>query len=715
MATLTVEEPPATSIGGTPVQQLVRWALITMGLWALFSLVIVPAVIGSAYRGESLPFFNGIISGRSEHPVEHYLRAWAVVANTGLIAGTAFWLLGFVVAAPGFARRIVGDATPGSLGAIRFWVCLILLLCMLSEDVPSIALLPLEMRQNNSVLHWLYGLPIGFDQFVASASSLRALQWTTILLLFVGMIGLWTRIVVPLAAVGVFFSLGLLINYTFFWHQGVVPMYVLMVLAFTPCGDGWSLDRLRRIAQGKPVVAATDRAPVYAWARFVAWVVIVPAYVLNGVSKLHEGGWFWWNSTNFRGMIYMDNLNPRWFDWTPGLYIHPLPDFVFAAIPLTAVVMEILFFLVLFSRVGRWIFAGFAAAMHAGIGLLQRFVFFDLVMLQFIFWDWTGARRAVAKRLAARRGPIDVLYDGWCPLCQRTVRLLTALDLFERLQLHDFRKMDVDAYARRRGVAVTAAALEREMFIVSQGRAYAGFSGYRVLALALPALWVAAPFLFLPGVSWVGSRVYGYVARNRTALLVCDSHCELDARGADAVQTRPAPIRRRLAMPLAVAAITVTSMVCWVYLVEFYPFTSWHLYSYTDNSGKVTYLKVFARYESGDIRPARIEDTIGAVAYDGRYWNTLKRCFDGVEKEPWAPNMPRDPATAAANQTVCRKFLSAAAAVYNGEAPPGRGIAEYRIEKWTWDFRAHPSDTHYGELVDRFVFDVPQAAQARNN
>ncbi|MFQ5902163.1 MAG: tetratricopeptide repeat protein [Candidatus Binatia bacterium] len=45
-------------------------------LWIIIGKFVVPAVIESAYRGESLPFINDIISGQAIHPVEHYLASW---------------------------------------------------------------------------------------------------------------------------------------------------------------------------------------------------------------------------------------------------------------------------------------------------------------------------------------------------------------------------------------------------------------------------------------------------------------------------------------------------------------------------------------------------------------------------------------------------------------------------------------------------------------
>jgi hypothetical protein len=140
---------------------------------------------------------------------------------------------------------------------------------------------------------------------------------------------------------------------------------------------------------------------------------------------------------------------------------------------------------------------------------------------------------------------------------------------------------------------------------------------------------------------------------------------------------------------LSTSGIILVSLIFWFYYVEFYPFTSWHLYSYTDNSGKVTYLKVFAQYESGQTARARLEDTIGAVAYDGRYWPAIQKCFGKTS-----------------DVEICKKFLAAAASAYNRKAPPDGKITQYQIEKWIWDFLSHPPDPQYGNLVERFILDI---------
>jgi hypothetical protein len=125
--------------------------------------------------------------------------------------------------------------------------------------------------------------------------------------------------------------------------------------------------------------------------------------------------------------------------------------------------------------------------------------------------------------------------------------------------------------------------------------------------------------------------------------------------------------------------------------LEFYPFTSFsHLYSTSSTSGTVEYRKVFAQHESGVSSRARLEETIGALAWDARYSRFLAKCF---RERP-------------AEVAICKTFLRAAAAAYNKKAPPGERVTHYEIQGWTWDFRAHPFDPNYGTLTDRFVFEL---------
>ena len=602
-----------------------------------------------------------------------------------------FSLLALVTSSPAFIRRIVGEATPGSLGAIRMWTCAILLLTTSLEDFPSIALLPVEMSHHGGTMRFLYSLPIGFAAFVTSEISLRAFQWLTELVLFLGVIGWHTRVVIPLGALCHFLLLGTLVDYSFFWHQNLVLLYVMVVLSFTPCGDGWSVDRLWKIYRER-VSPDTERAsPVYGWSRYACWLVIALPYVEAGLSKLRDGGLLWWNAANMRANFYGDTLNPREFNWAFSLSLAPAPDIVFTLLGIFTVVAELSFGMVLFSRVARRILPVLAMMMHIGILVLQRILFLDLILIQFVFFDFNKIRKAIGQWLARHRGRIQVLYDGFCPLCRRTVRLLACLDIFQRLQFLDFRLLDLNEYNRTQALNLKPGNLEKEMYVISRGRAYHGFYGYRAIALALPAFWLLAPWLFLPVVSSLGASIYGFIARNRMKLFSCDSHCPVqpvEQIGVVGVAPRNSAFRE-FRYSLALSGIVVVAFLCWFYHVEFYPFTSWDVYSYADVSGRVTYLKVFGRDESGKTFRARLEEAIGALSYDARYSRVIQECF----------GQPAD-------VSICKKFLAASASVYNNRALPGGKLTHYEIQKWTWDFRNNPSDPNYGKLTERFAFEI---------
>ena len=108
---------------------------ITAGalLWILVSRVVVPAIIERAYRGESLPFLNNLISGQAIHPVEHYLAAWATISwrVLGFLVLVGLIPLPLVATGPevqSYLERRYGNAwtlMPGALTTILSLVGLI--------------------------------------------------------------------------------------------------------------------------------------------------------------------------------------------------------------------------------------------------------------------------------------------------------------------------------------------------------------------------------------------------------------------------------------------------------------------------------------------------------------------------------------------------------------------------------------------------------------
>jgi predicted DCC family thiol-disulfide oxidoreductase YuxK len=122
--------------------------------------------------------------------------------------------------------------------------------------------------------------------------------------------------------------------------------------------------------------------------------------------------------------------------------------------------------------------------------------------------------------------PARVLFDGACAFCQKSVAMLRKLDWRHRLDYVDFRREDDP---RLTGVDVPRERLAEEMHVVTPyGALYHGFAALRWLAWRLPLLWPIAPLLYIPGVPWLGQKLYLWIARNRFDLVPCKhGACEL--------------------------------------------------------------------------------------------------------------------------------------------------------------------------------------------
>ncbi len=127
-------------------------------------------------------------------------------------------------------------------------------------------------------------------------------------------------------------------------------------------------------------------------------------------------------------------------------------------------------------------------------------------------------------------GKAVVLFDGACPLCRKGVRMIKALDWFRTLTFHNARDV---AHLPKSGVPLDSKAMLDEMHLLTPDRKHApaGFKAFRWMSWRLPLTALLAPFLYLPGVPWLGNKVYLWVARNRFKLVPCkDGVCHLPAR-----------------------------------------------------------------------------------------------------------------------------------------------------------------------------------------
>jgi predicted DCC family thiol-disulfide oxidoreductase YuxK len=120
---------------------------------------------------------------------------------------------------------------------------------------------------------------------------------------------------------------------------------------------------------------------------------------------------------------------------------------------------------------------------------------------------------------------LDVVYDGRCGFCVRSLSVCRALDVRSALRYHD-------ANARPQVHAafpeLAGADFENAMFAVTPDRRVArGFFAFRRILWESPLMWPLLPLFYFPGSGLVGPKVYAWVARNRGSFGCESDVCEL--------------------------------------------------------------------------------------------------------------------------------------------------------------------------------------------
>jgi len=114
---------------------------------------------------------------------------------------------------------------------------------------------------------------------------------------------------------------------------------------------------------------------------------------------------------------------------------------------------------------------------------------------------------------APRESRLDVVYDGLCRFCARSLAALERLAGRPLWRLHDAN--DYEAIGSTFPMLADADT-DRAMFVVTpQGQVFRGFFAYRRMMWESPRLYPFLALLYAPGAALIGPRIYAWVARNR--------------------------------------------------------------------------------------------------------------------------------------------------------------------------------------------------------
>ncbi|MBK8205813.1 MAG: DUF393 domain-containing protein [Planctomycetes bacterium] len=299
-------------------------------------------------------------------------------------------------------------------------------------------------------------------------------------------------------------------------------------LMLMPASAAWSVDNLLRRRLGWRVSGWV--AP---WSLRLLQIQICLVYLFTGIEKLRsfnpdsiaEGGYLGdWVSgwAVYKALVHATIA--RW-----GMVFEHLPWWVFAPATWATLAWELTFPALVIWRRTRWYALAFGYAVHMGIFLTMEVTHFSFTTLSY-YWVFVPA--AVLMDVAGKQTGSEVkrhsvvFYDGMCPICKKSKRTLERLDWLGRLtfaDIHDRRYADAEL------PGVSYADMLREMWVKRpDGSYFGGFKAFRAMAPMLPLCWLIVPLLWLPGVAWVGTRIYRFIARNRFKYAKCDDEfCSL--------------------------------------------------------------------------------------------------------------------------------------------------------------------------------------------
>ena len=287
--------------------------------------------------------------------------------------------------------RIV-PASALALGVVRSIVHGTFLVSVTVTSFSALGTLPVTILRPTGamkILPWSL-----YDQLL-TPSGMTILKTAMIVSLLLSTTGLFTSISTKTSLLLVVFYQGLVRSFGHFNHDEMLAVYCVAVLAFTPCGESFSLDHwLRRRKHERPLWAYSY--PILLMQLLMAWV-----YFSSALIKLRIAGLKYLSVDNLPALAIfhsLDNLHDTHFKL--AFELPAVRSYLPFAVGLV-LVWELLFPLAVFWPRSRWWLLGAGILFHFSTLFFMNIFFPHQLALYLIFVDWD----AVARRF--HRSVID--------------------------------------------------------------------------------------------------------------------------------------------------------------------------------------------------------------------------------------------------------------------------------------------------------------------
>ncbi len=351
--------------------------------------------------------------------------------------------------------------------------------------------------------------------------------WVTVFAGILSLIGLKTRLSLIFFAIGSLFITSYIYSYGEFHHPEALVFISLFALAFSPSGESLSVDDLMSRAQEnvrnrkfRSFNLLDEQSKFSLWPLRLIQCLLALAYASAAASKLANGGLDWLNGYTLQYYLLGDGLL-----WNRPLGILLAQSHVLCAVlSWVALIFEATFFLVLIFPRLAWIYIPLGAAFHIGIYLAQWAPFFSFIALYSAFVPWTRVLQSLSRSKSNHRNSLsinqkpEILFDGECPLCIRSMTAIRYLDWFDRITYSELQDRWQVLSQTHPHISLEAC-LEEMHMILPNNSVRKGFFAFREVTRYLPVLYFLRPVLYFPGMSRLGDSVYRFIAARRPRFL----------------------------------------------------------------------------------------------------------------------------------------------------------------------------------------------------
>lgn len=280
--------------------------------------------------------------------------------------------------AQGIVKRVV-PSSAFALGVVRSIVNGTFLISIIFTSFSALGLLPTTIIRPTGVMKFL---PWSFYDQLLTPSSMVWLKTAMILSLLFSTAGFLTAISTKTSLLLVLFYQGLLRSFGHFNHDEMLAVYCLVVLAFTPCGDAFSVDSwFARKKKERPYFAYAY--PILLMQLLVAWT-----YFSSALIKLRVAGWKYLSVDNLPALAIfhsLDNLHDT--NFRLAFRLPELQGYLPFAVGFI-LLWELLFPLAIFWRRLRWWILGVGIIFHLSTLFVMNIFFPHHLAIYLIFVNW---------------------------------------------------------------------------------------------------------------------------------------------------------------------------------------------------------------------------------------------------------------------------------------------------------------------------------------